>query len=76
MNDHPPTTTAPAPHQVAGGHYKLTTTVLWIALAGGMVLNIGLQSAGLWVLAVPFGLLALGSAAGLVARAIVTGKRR
>ncbi|RRR98159.1 hypothetical protein [Glycomyces terrestris] len=72
MNDQPPA----APPVPGTGHYKLTTAALWVGLAVGTVLNVGLQSAGLWLLALPFGLVALASAVGLVARAVVNWKRR
>jgi hypothetical protein len=64
------------PQQAPTGHYKLTSAALWIALAAGTCFNIGLQAAGLWLVAIPFGVIAAGSAIALIARAIVTGKRR
>ncbi|SDK90804.1 hypothetical protein SAMN05216298_1970 [Glycomyces sambucus] len=73
MNDQP---TAHPSQYTAGSHYKLTTTALWIGLVGGSLFNIALQSVGLWFLALPFGLIALASVVGLVARAIVSRKHR
>ena len=67
--------TAPAPPQPTG-HYKLTSAALWIGLLGGAVMNTGLQMAGLWLVAVPFGAVAVVCAAVLIVRAVVTGKRR
>lgn len=66
---------APAPPKVATSHYRLTSTALWIGLAAGFVFNVGLQAAGLWLLAAPFGFIAVGSAVALIVRA-VAGKRR
>ncbi|MCC3763572.1 hypothetical protein K3N28_10860 [Glycomyces sp. TRM65418] len=68
---------APAPpRKDAPDHHKLTSAALWIGLAAGAVFNVGLQAAGLWILAVPFGLIAVGSAVALVVRAVAGGKRR
>ncbi len=75
MNDQHITAPAP-PHQPAGGHYKLTSTALWIGLGAGTLLNLGLQAVGLGLLAVPFGLVAFASAVALIVRAVATGRRR
>ncbi|MEU6857861.1 hypothetical protein AB0B28_03145 [Glycomyces sp. NPDC046736] len=56
-------------------HYKLTTTALWVALGASVVFNAVLQAIGLWILAIPFGLIAAASGIGLIVRA-VAGKRR
>lgn len=64
------------PHRAASDHYKLTSNALWIGLLGGAAFNFGLQLAGLWLLALPFGAIGAVCGVALIARAVATGKRR
>jgi hypothetical protein len=75
MNDQYRAAAAPPPG-AASGHYKLTTAALWIGVLAGALLNVGLQAAGLWILAVPFGAVTVACAVALVVRAVVNRRHR
>jgi hypothetical protein len=63
-------------HPNALSHEMIVNRALWSGLIGGSVLNAVLHMIGLWLLAIPFGLVALLCAVGLVARTVLAPKHR
>jgi hypothetical protein len=64
------------PPKPAVGHFTIMSIVLWTGLIVGAVLNTGLQSVGLPLLAVPFGAFGLACGVALIVRAVKNRKHR